>query len=96
MLQDIEEYVMAVKKLKYFSCPFCGSTEFVKGRTITQGTAGLQGASLSALIAPLRSTLFNFRVTTQTEIRVYCKNCGSLVRQYIANPELLEYKDKKR
>ena len=86
---------MAVKKLKNLSCPFCGGTEFVRGRTITQGTAGLQGASLSALIAPLRSKLFNFRTTTQTEIRVYCKNCGSLVRQYIANPETLEDTDKK-
>ena len=92
MLQDIEEYIMAVKKLKNFSCPFCGGTEFVKGRTITQGTAGLQGASLSALIAPLRSNLFDFRLTTQPEICVYCKNCGSLVRQYITNPELLENK----
>ena len=81
---------MAVKKLKNYSCPFCGGTEFVKGRTITQGMAGLQGSSSSVLIAPLRSKFFDFRITAQTEIRVYCKNCGSLVRTYIRHPEMLE------
>ncbi len=89
---------MAVKKLKNLSCPFCGSTEFVKGRTIATGRFGFQGAGAIAykFIAPLRSNLFDFRLTTQPEICVYCKNCGSLVRQYITNPELLEDKDKKR
>ena len=81
---------MAIKKLQNFSCPYCGGTEFVKGRTITQGMAGLQGSSSSVLIAPLRSKIFDFRITTQTEIRVYCKNCGSLVRTYIQHPEMLE------
>ncbi|MBQ9906359.1 MAG: hypothetical protein IJM46_06290 [Oscillospiraceae bacterium] len=85
---------MAVKKLKNLSCPFCGGTEFVKGRTITHGMAGGHSTGSSALIAPLRSTLFNFRVTAQTEIRVYCKNCGSLVRQYITHPEMLEEKER--
>ena len=88
---------MAVKKLKNLSCPFCGGTEYVKGRTIATGKFGFQGVGSIAykFIAPLRSNLFDFRLTTQPEIRVYCKNCVSLVRQYITNPELLEDKDKK-
>ena len=94
MLQDIEGYIMAVKKLKNFSCPFCGGTEFVKGRTVTAGMAGFQGSSSSVLIAPLqyKGKLLDFHKITQPEICVYCKNCGSLVRQYITNPELLENK----
>ncbi len=77
---------MAVKKLKNFSCPFCGGTEFVKGRTIAQGRA-----SSSVFIAPVRSKYYDFCVTTQSEIRVYCKNCGSLVRTYIQHPEMLDH-----
>lgn len=75
---------MAVKKLKNFSCPFCGGTEFVKGRAIDQGRA---------FIAPLqyKRKLLDFHIITQLEIRVYCKNCGSLVRTYIQHPEMLDH-----
>lgn len=79
---------MAVKKLRNLTCPFCGGTEFVKGRACSIGLH-----SSSAQIVSLRTSLMN--CPTQTEIRVYCKNCGSLVRQYITNPELLEDKNKK-
>lgn len=84
---------MAVKKLKNFSCPFCGGTEFVKGRTVTTGNAGLQGSSSSVLIVPLQDKrkLLDFHIITQLEIRVYCKNCGSLVRTYIQHPEMLDH-----
>lgn len=83
---------MAVKKLQNFSCPYCGGTEFVKGRTITQGMAGLQGSSSSVLIAPLqyKGKILDFHKVTQLEIHVYCKNCGGLVRTYIQHPEMLE------
>ena len=88
---------MAVKKLKKLSCPFCGGTEFVKGRTVAAGMAGFQGSSSSVLIAPLqyKGKLLDFHKVTQLEIHVYCKNCGSLIREYIRHPELLEVKDKK-
>lgn len=84
---------MAVKKLKNLSCPFCGGTEFVKGRKGTTGNAGLQGSSSSVFIAPLqyKRKLLDFYIITQLEIRVYCKNCGSLVRTYIKHPEMLDH-----
>lgn len=83
---------MAVKKLQNFSCPYCGGTEFVKGRTVTAGMAGFQGSSSSVLIAPLqyKGKILDFHKVTQLEIHVYCKNCGSLVRTYIRHPEMLE------
>ena len=70
-----------VRKIRDLKCPFCGGAEFVRGRAFSR--AGLW-------IAPLRDKLFDFRENTQPEIRVYCKNCGSLVREYIRNPEYLE------
>lgn len=72
---------MAVKKLKNYSCPFCGGTDFVKGR-ISEDVYNFQR------IIPLKTHAF--RIRDQIEIRVYCKNCGSLVRTYIQHPEMLE------
>ena len=70
-----------VKKLKDFKCPYCGETEFVKGKHLETGY------SRSHTIVPIS----NFRIHRQQMlISVFCKNCGSLVREYIQKPELLE------
>ena len=84
---------MAVKKLKNLSCPFCGGTEFVKGRR----SGGLY---YQPLILPLRihrEPLLSLHAPAaeQFTICVFCKNCGSLIREYIRYPKLLEDKDKK-
>ena len=76
---------MAVKKLKNLSCPFCGGTEFVKGRRA-------EGVYYNPYIVPLKCNRkrFTLRSYSQITICVFCKQCGSMVREYIRNPELLE------
>ena len=70
-----------IKRLNHFRCPYCGESEFVKGRRA--GTS----YSHPHLIVPLGVRLLTKQ---QTMISVFCKNCGSLVREYIQRPELLE------
>ena len=79
---------MAVKKIQNLSCPFCDSTEFVKGKRS-------DGLYYRPFIVPLKrvkkhTSFFTLQSYTQITICVFCKQCGSLVREYIRNPELLE------
>ncbi len=85
---------MAVKKLKNFSCPFCGSTEFVKGRR----SGGLYYQPLILPFKVYHTPLFSLHrpAAEQITICVFCKECGSLIREYIENPAALEVKTKKR
>ena len=76
---------MAVKNIQDLRCPYCGSTEFVKGRRA-------DGAYYRPFIVPLKRNRkpFSLRSYSQISICVFCKKCGSLVREYIRKPELLE------
>ena len=74
---------MAVKKLKELRCPFCGGTQFVKGLQISNSFGG--GAQFLRVVHPRKLLRRSVPV-----IDVFCRNCGSLVRQYVQRPEELE------
>jgi len=54
-------------------CPYCGGTELVKGKQNGQG-----------MILPYRRiSMFS----AQKLVHLVCKNCGTVVRSYIENPQ---------
>lgn len=66
---------MAIQKIKITECPFCGGTEFVKGVQ-----------NWHSLMFPCNGSIWG----TGQEIRhIVCKRCGSVVRSYVLEPELL-------
>lgn len=60
---------------KQYVCPWCGGKDVVEG-----------GQSTYAKVQP------NKALTLKGEnlIHVICKNCGTVVRSYIENPQVLE------
>lgn len=68
-------------KVRDEGCPFCGGTEFVKGKQ--EGYANL--TSLESVWL------------SQTMYHVICRRCGSIVRSYVKNPEkLLKRKNRRK
>ncbi|MBR6580730.1 MAG: hypothetical protein IKK66_05470 [Ruminococcus sp.] len=71
--------------IKDEKCPYCGETEFL---TFIEPT-GLQN-----YLVPEYDSFFN---ETDKYLRhVICRSCGSVVRSYIKNPELLLPKKDRR
>ena len=60
---------------KLYVCPWCGGKDFVEGIQSTY-----------AKVQP------NKALTLKGEnlIHVICKNCGTVVRSYVENPQVLE------
>lgn len=64
---------MAVKKLKNLRCPFCDGTEMVKGLS-------------SRFVLNEEKVSYGDR---HPIFCIICKNCGSIVREYMTAPEKL-------
>ena len=69
-----------MKEIKLSACPFCGGTEFV------EGYQGGYGALASKEGAWLGASLYH----------VICRDCGSIVRSYVKDPEKLVKKKNRR
>ena len=65
---------MAIQKIKITECPFCGGTEFVKG-----------AESGRNVYVPDSSALGRQVIWHQI-----CRNCGTLIREYVQAPEKLK------
>ncbi|MCR4795369.1 MULTISPECIES: hypothetical protein [Ruminococcus] len=69
-----------MKKIKMTKCRFCGGTEFITGYQ------NFYGAVYSAESMLRSSSLYH----------TICRECGSVVRTYVKDPEkLLKKKDRK-
>jgi len=66
--------------MKEEKCPYCGSTEFVEGRQT--GYAAVEPAS----------KIFTFK--SQALYHKICLNCGSVVKSYVKNPNVLKINKK--
>lgn len=62
---------MAIKKLKDYQCPYCGSTRFSRGRMLNR--------FVQKSTDPLS---YNQIVYAQI-----CRRCGTILREFIVNPE---------
>lgn len=81
----IEKVIVMKHTIKDEKCQYCGETEFL---TFIQ-TIGIQNYLL-----PEYDSFFN---ETDKYLRhVICRSCGSVVRSYIKNPELLLKKKDRR
>jgi len=69
-----------VKEIKLSACPFCGGTEFIE--TYQNGYASLTSAESGWLGATMNHTV--------------CRDCGSIVRSYVKDPEKLVKKKNRR
>ena len=71
---------MAVKKIKMVKCRFCGGTEFITA--YQTGYARVDSTESLLRSADLYHTI--------------CRDCGSVVRSYVKDPEkLLSRKDRR-
>ena len=66
---------MAVKIFRDFRCPYCGGTEYVRG---WKGGVYGQVVNLKHLLSTQQTIQFQI-----------CKRCGTIIREFIANPEEL-------
>ena len=66
---------MTVRKIKTV-CPYCGGTEFVRGGIGNSGAAARYKTVYAA----------NAGQRIQCQI---CKNCGTVIREFIVHPEKL-------
>ena len=69
-----------MKEIKLSACPFCGGKEFVEG--YQNGYATLTSTESGWLGATLRF--------------IVCRDCGSVVRSYVKDPEKLVKKKNRR
>lgn len=70
--------------IKDEKCPYCGETEFLTFMVITP----------HSYLVPEYNSFFN--ETDKFLRHVICRSCGSVVRSYIKNPELLLKKKDRR
>lgn len=69
-----------MKNIKMTKCRFCGGTEFITGYQ------NFYGAVYSAESFVRSATLYH----------TICRNCGSVVRSYVKDPEKLLKKSERR
>ena len=62
---------MAIKGIMITKCPFCGGTEFTEGVQVFHGAVN-KPRGLGKV---------------QTLHHIFCRDCGSVVRSYIYEPE---------
>ena len=69
-----------LSNVQYLSCPYCGGTEMIE--TVQDGYGAISTVGNAFLGSGLRHTI--------------CRNCGTVVRSYVKDPEKLIRKKDRR